>query len=291
MPVVITISSPFEAFNLFGEFFNSGLKLALDIILSSDYVRILLENIADAVKPSETFVRQCIDSMRIGISVIEIGEHMDAYALVYRDLHPNTIFFNPLLLMQVMLEEMSSATSEEKKRRCSLFIGMKIVHEFSHLVHPHISALLRNQTVPKTQGGEGKRKRLTPEKMKPALFQDFGEMVEHDILGGILELYTSVRQPVAYRVDQLILYAHPASRTGRIVRIADQDYTADDALASLRLETFSEPVDKPYTGPRGHLGVSVRFSEPATVAESDVISGDENEIAEGLLSRTYDPTF
>eukprot|EP01031_Cornospumella_fuschlensis_P033404 gene33404-40411_t len=289
MPAVITISSPFQAFNLFGEYFKSGMKLALDIIVSPDYVRILLENIADAAKPSETFVRQFIDSMHICISVIEIGEHMDAYAVVYRDVHPNTIFFNPLLLMQVMMEEMSTDPSGERKRRCSLFIAMKIVHEVSHLVHPHISAQLRNQTLPKSQGGEGKRKRLTPEKMKPpALFQVFGEMVEYDIMGGILELYTSAPQPVAYRVDQLILYAHPASRTGRIVRIADQDYTAHDALASLRLETFSEPVEKKYTGPRGHLGVSVRFSEPATMSESDVISGDENEVAEGLL---YDPTF
>ena len=287
--MALVIDTIYNQFNLFGQYFEAAIQLAVEILGTERYVLLLIDNISDTVKPTPAFVREPINAMHVGISVTEIGEHLDAYALVYRDSEPNKIFFNPLLLMQIALSE-HTMPSNQHRNKCILFLAVKMVHEFSHLIHPRISAALCNQIVPKNQGGEGKRKRVTPEKDKPKTFQDFGEMIEFDILGGILELYTSESQPVAYRVDQLVLYAFPMARTGNLVRVPDDPYQANASLSSLRLPVFEEPVVKPYKGPRGHLGVSVRFFGAGNFPESDVISGDEEE-GEGKSTSRLSPTF
>ncbi len=78
---------------------------------------------------------------------------------------------------------------QAKHQKHVLFLAMKIVHEVSHLVHPKISPSLCNQVRKRVLGGEGKRKMKTPKKIKAGVkFSHFGEMVEYDILGGILEI-------------------------------------------------------------------------------------------------------
>lgn len=210
---------------------------------------------------------------------------MDAYAVVYHDTDANKIFLNPLLFLQIALSEQTGA-SDEHKNRCILFLAIKMVHAFSHLVHPHISPVLRNQTEPKAMGGERRKKRVTQEKLKLVIFQDYGEMVEYDLLGGILDLYTEVSKPVAYRVDQLILYDHPTARNGRIVKITTEQLQITPRLASLRFAVFDERVDQPYRGYMGHFGLrtSTRFRPDP---EADVINGDEEESDTDIPSPTF----
>jgi hypothetical protein len=185
------------------------------------------------------------------ISIIEIGEHMDAYALVYREEYPQNIYLNPLLLMQLGLSEMRGATPEHM-RKCALFIAVKIVHELSHLVHPLISERLRAQVNKRHLGEEGKRKMRTSEKSKNgAIFSDFGEMVEFDLCGGIMEIYTDARPPIGFFIDELVLYEHPHSREGRIVQVKGTDYEITDSLDDMRFTVAATTVNTPYRGPRG----------------------------------------
>jgi hypothetical protein len=73
------------------------------------------------------------------------------------------------------------------------------------------------------------------------MFGDFGEMVEYDITGGILELYSEKRGAPAFCVDRLILYTHPMARQGHLVQIAGTDYQVTDDLHALRLAVHLNP--------------------------------------------------
>lgn len=282
MTLRITIDPVLNGLGLVGDTFRAAVGMAVQMLSTDKYCSVLIENISDETKPNVAEVRTTINSMDITVSTIQIGEHMDAYALVYRDNSENNIYINPLLLMQIRRMEIGGATAEYL-RKCSLFLAAKIVHELSHLIQPKISPKLTNQVKKRALGGEGKRKMQTPEKSKGgAKFSDFGEMVEYDIFGGILEIYTAEKQPVAYLIDELILYEHPTARIGSIVIVKATDYTVSPTLDDFVL-TKGGNVDKPYKGPRGHLGVSVRFSAPGAAAESDIIGGEEVD--------TLEPTY
>eukprot|EP01031_Cornospumella_fuschlensis_P032860 gene32860-39733_t len=284
------LDDDFVGFGLFCTTVQAGFALAKSIIETVRYTEIIIDNLSDENKPSIEEVRGIIERLVVKLSVIEIAAHLDAFALIYRTSNPDQIFFNPLLLMQVALAEKRGATLQYL-RGCSLFIAIKTVHEYSHLIHPIISARLRNQVKKRAQGGENKQKMKTPEKSKGgAKFADFGEMVEYDLFGGIAELYTTAQQPVAYSMDQIILYDHPTAREGRIVSVKTSDYIVTETLDLLRLDVEDVMVDKPYRGPRGHLEGNLRFSASSAVAESDIIDLAQEEA--GLQGGTVkDPTF
>jgi hypothetical protein len=129
----------------------------------------------------------------------------------------------------------------------------------------------------------------TPEKVKNnARFQDFGEMVEYDVFGGIVELYADSNVGEAFRVDSLIAYMHPAAKTGKLVIMNESYFLKEDPNRSnLRLTLSPSAVQKPYTGPRGHLPVAASYSLASALPESDVIEDD----IEDDCSKVKDPTF
>jgi hypothetical protein len=256
----------------------SGVQAASDIIKTPKFCQILVDNLDDETKPNWEFVRGIIQGSRIVITIIEFGEFMDAYSLVHRKEDPETIFLNPLLLMQALLAERRGGTPKEMKKY-ALFIAVKIVHEFSHLIHPLISAALRMQVEKKSAGGLGMRRMVTPQKSKGGpIFSDFGEMVECDLCGGIMEIYTNSRPVKAYCVEDLILYKYPQARQGNLVVVADSadsHIEIGDDLLELKLDVSKDLVNKPYKGSRGHIPVQVRFSQSA--GEDDVVELEEGE--------------
>lgn len=293
-PFAINMAPPFKLDDDFVEFgyfcatVQAGFALAKSIIETARYAEIIVDNLSDEKKPSIAEVHAIIEKWTVTVSVIEIAAHLDAFALIYRASNPNRIFFNPLLLMQIALAEKRGATPQHL-RAFSLFIAIKTVHEYSHLIHPLISARLRDQVKKRALGGENKQKMKTPEKSKGgAMFGDFGEIVEYDLFGGISELYNTAQQPVAYSMDQIILYDHPAAREGRIVAVKTSAYIVTETLDQLRLEVEEGTVDKPYRGPRGHLVGNVRLSA-GEAAESDVFDFAPEEAGQG--GTVKDPTF
>lgn len=282
MPLSITIDPDFGALGLGGAILDSALQLACQILTTDKYCQVLIDNTSDSVKPMVDKVRATINNQSFEVTNIIIGEHMDAYALVYRNDDPNKIYINPLLLIQSKKLEIQNG-DEISKRKYVLFLAMKIVHEVSHLIHPKISPNLWNQVRKRSLGGEGKRKMRTPQKLKAGImFNDFGEMVEYDILGGILEIYNSDPQPAAFFIQELILYAHPYAVEGSIVTLKDTEYVVSPSLHEFALQ-IGATIEQPYRGSRGHLGIAVNFSAPWLMAEADVISEDTS----GFLEPTY----
>lgn len=282
------LDGDFVGFGYFSGTVQKGLSMAKAIIETDKFIEIVIDNLSDVTKPTAEDVRGIVDTLAVKISVIEIAAHLDAYAFIYRATNPNHIYFNPLLLMQIALAEKRGSTHQHL-RALSLFIAIKTVHEYSHLIHPLVSARLRDQVKKRAFGGENKQKMKTPEKSKGgAKFGDFGEMVEYDLLGGISELYSSSKQPEVYSMDHIILYDHPGAREGHLVRVKSSDYIISAALDEMRLEIEEDAVDKPYKGPRGHLVGSARFSAPGEAAESDIIDG---EVEAGKCGGIKDPTF
>jgi hypothetical protein len=283
------IDLDFLGFGFFCETVKAGISLAKAIIATTRYTEAVLDNLSDNTKPSVADVRKCIDALTVQLTVIEIAAHMDAFALIYRSSDPGRIFLNPLLLMQIVLAERRGAT-EQHLRCLSLFIAVKIVHEYSHLIHPLLSTRLRDQVKKRALGGENKQKMKTPEKSKGgAKFGDFGEMIEYDLFGGICELYTTVPQPAAYSMEHIILYDHPAAPEGHLVSVKTSAYTVTDSLEDLRLAVEANAVEKPYRGPRGHLVGNVRFSASGAAAESDIIDFVEGQAEQDEALK--DPTF
>lgn len=280
MPLPITIDPDFGALGLGGVILTTAVHLASQILKTDKYCRVLIDNISDFSKPTIEIVKATINSHSFEVTNIIIGEHMDAYAVIYRDDDHNKIYLNPLLLIQSKKLEVQNG-DEISKRKYVLFLAMKIVHEVSHLVHPKISPSLCNQVRKRVLGGGGKRRMKTPQKPKAGImFNDFGEMVEYDILGGILEIYNSDPQPAAFLIHELILYAHPYAVEGSIVTVKDTEYVVSPTLHDFVLQV-GETIEKPYRGPRGHLGVSVSLLN----AEADIISEGKSS----LLNQHIEP--
>lgn len=289
MAPAVQIDKNFWELGFFCPTVRKGLELAKAVIETARYVDIVIDNLGDESKPSAAEVRAVIETLPIKATVIENAVHLDAYAVVYRTSCPNEIFFNPLLFMQIALAEKRGST-DQHLRSLSLFIAIKTVHQYSHLIHPRVSSTLRNQAKKRALGGDGKQKLTTPEKSKGgAMFGDFGEMVEYDLFGGISELYTTAKQPVAYSMGRIILFDHPGAREGHLVVVKNSDYVVTADLADLRLTVEEGTVDRPYRGPRGHLGITGGCLGPGERVESDVIELAENEREDG--GAVMDPTF
>jgi hypothetical protein len=271
--------------------FTSGVRAASAIINTSKFCQILVENLTDETKPNWEDVRKIIEGTKILITIIECGEFMDEYSVVHCVENPKTIFLNPLLLMQALLAERRGETSK-KMDKYALFIAVKIIHEFSHLIHPLISPMHRTQVEKKSLGGLGKRRMMTPQRSKGgANFSDYGEMVEFDMCGGIVEIYSDSHQPRAYCVEDLILYKYPQAHQGNLVLVADSidfEIAIGDDLSEMKFELSPDLVDKPYKGSMGQIPVEVQFS---SVGDNNVVKldlGEEGGFAEERISH---PTF
>ncbi len=83
-------------FRLFTD--NSAIQLPRQILITDKYYQVLIDNTLDSIKPILDYLRAIISDQSFEVASITIGEHMDAYALVYRDSDPNWIYLNPLLL-------------------------------------------------------------------------------------------------------------------------------------------------------------------------------------------------
>jgi hypothetical protein len=248
------------------------MELVEQILRTEKYCSLLVENISDVDKPSVTDVAAQVNSMGAVISIIQIAEQLDAYVMVDRENSPNTMWLNPLLLMQIKMREMEGAPAD-LMRKYILLLAAKIIRAFSHLIHPKISPSLRNQVKKRSLGGEEKRGMRTPERSKNgAMFDDFGEMMECDILGGILDTCTEEKKPAAYAIDELIVHKYSRARSGTIVKVKATDYVVTADLSDLLLEVGDE-VDQPYKGDRDHL-----------IPRYEEIYVDED-------GRIWDPTF
>lgn len=262
---------------------DQGIEAAQAILLSDDYATSFLANIDqdDASALSTESVKEYLMSMTFDIRIIRIGAHLDALALVYRKEFPQTIFLNPLMLLQMKIEE---AADPNTSTAHAFFLGCKLVHETSHLIHPHLSRKLALSVVKKTEGGEGKKKMETAEKTKGGnTFTDLGEMIEFDMYGGTMELVYNPE--VAFDARYIVSYHRPSAKSGHHVVVPTGKVTSEN-VSILRVAK-GEEIDKPYRGQRGHLELSsgTRFSAPGLFGESDVIEeGKEEDVdAEGFM--------
>jgi hypothetical protein len=239
---------------------KSGLNLAERLVQSPKFIAALIENLHDEVKPSLETVTDIVAALSLTVNTVSQAKDISAYACSNRA-HgdADTIYLNPIMLMRFAKED--KEMGEEGSIRRSVFLGLKIMHEVAHIVHLRISADLRNQTVSRKESGQGKRKTVTPPRSKGgALFVDYGEMIEFDILGGISELYDANESGEAFAATDIIIYPHNLADEGSTVVLPHNLAVGLDTFLPLEVNVMG--IQKAYAGPRCNLGE--RFSSRAT---------------------------
>jgi hypothetical protein len=227
---------------------KSGLILAERLVQSPKFIAALIENLHDEVKPSLETVTDIVAALRVTVNTISQAKDISAYACSYRA-HgdADTIYLNPMMLMRFAKEDKEMA--EEGSIRRSVFLGVKIMREVAHIVHLRISADLPNQTVPIKKGGQRKRKTVTPPRSKGgALFVDYGEMIELDILGGISELYDANDSGEAFAATDIIIYPHILADEGSTVVLPHNLAVGLDTFLPFEINVMG--IQKAYEGPR-----------------------------------------
>jgi hypothetical protein len=99
------------------------------IILSSDLFRnAFTSEVKDVnIGKLEAFLNQ-----NIQVCALKNKSTVTAYAAVYRELHPTTIFFNPWMLLNIVDKERSLPDNLPIRIQLILFLTAKIVHQVSH---------------------------------------------------------------------------------------------------------------------------------------------------------------
>jgi hypothetical protein len=221
------------------------MRFADQVLKSSAYCLFLRNNIEDC--PDPLSVEEIISNATFMLDLISFLKHFDAYALVYRDIYPDSVFMNPLLLLQMKRAEVNNLSTEDE-RLYAYFVGCKLVHEATHLLQKKLSHSMQLQIVPKRHGGGGKRSTKSPIKRHEDGFAytDFGEYMEKVLFGGIIEMESN--PAVAFELKYLIIYAHPSASVGRKIIVQDHHMNVQNDLVSIKATQEEEEIDRPYKG-------------------------------------------
>jgi hypothetical protein len=274
MPLDIKLSPLLRDMNVCSPGFLDGISFGNKIINSTAFKGFLKSEICE--NPSEDIIESTIDSLSLNLDFIMDHEYLDAYCLVCRRTEPHFIYFNPLLALQMRHSEFYGNTDLKTKIN-AFFIGVKIAHEVTHILHFMLSESLRQQLVSKRDGGSGKRKAVSPTKEDSLghTFYDFGEFMEHKIFGGVLEWTDE---------DGIIAYPFPNAKGYEVNLISG-------TLEVLPLVLGAE-TRRAYSGARGYTNIIrfARFSKPMN-DERDVIDEDIERLVDDQSNIPEEPTF
>lgn len=242
--------------NLLPSCFNKAISLAEELIKSQNYQKSLLFLLDNSFETDE-LDREL--NKTIKIDIIESKEYLGCYGIVSRSpLIEDKIFLNPLMLNQMRLREirMTNDNSNSVIEKNTLFLCIKIVHEFSHLINYSLS-LKRNVGNP----GNTPEKTLydiNPELVTKAentlnelssdlkmtdsnknlkiecfdviatasktIIDDFGEMMEIRLFGGVIEHKEPIEQ-TAFAIEDIIIYDFSGASKGYIAKWSDDIFS------------------------------------------------------------------
>lgn len=187
--------------SLYPRSFYDAIPIAQAVVNHSGFLQILTDLFP-------TMNIQCVQELihkGFKVGPIELKADMDAYACVYcgvpgREADYSTIYFNPLLLLSARKLEADHTSSLGKRPhdehqviasssssqplpksdvqvRLTMFFVIKIIHEISHIINFHCNLEMNDKMI------------TSPKKMfkGSVLFQDFGEMIEFKLFGGVIE--------------------------------------------------------------------------------------------------------
>ena len=233
--------------------FKEGLGLAKEILRSEAFFNILHDVSDGDINKGES---RAFAQRSFTILPILERVNFDAYALVQRHSNPNFIYFNPILLYQMVLTEAVEAKEKEqqqqppaekkpkidpiesitlgKKELNAFFTAVKAVHEFSHLAHFACGSGLQQQLVSKKLGGGGKRKEVSLQKeVDKVIYGDFGDMVEKMIFGAVVWAY---HPDEAFAIDELLAIPNPKNASGHPIALTAANLRASEDLSSLKVK-------------------------------------------------------
>jgi len=186
LSIVFAEHDPFTAVP---ECFNIAIELAKKILSSKIYAKKIEENVDDF---DEVSFDNGLKSPYC-IKMTSIKSCATAYCWVTRQDPENekTVFFNPLLIMSLLLRQGNPIVFANQ----IIFITVKLVHEISHLLHWTSSNTLRTSSTKVSPSKDFndiiKEVRKGGEQisyLKPVTYNDFGEIMEKELFGGLVEL-------------------------------------------------------------------------------------------------------
>lgn len=168
--------------------FGIAIELAKKILSSKTYAETFAENVSDC--DQESFDNGLKSTYYIKMASIK--SCVTSYCWVTRQDPENetTVFFNPLLIMSLLLRQGNQSTLDNQ----IIFVAVKLVHEISHILHWTSSNSLRTSKKGVSSEKDFQdtikevRKGNPVTYTKPVTYKDFGEIIEREVFGGLVEL-------------------------------------------------------------------------------------------------------
>jgi hypothetical protein len=259
--------------------FQEGIRLAKIILLSTAF-----RDLFGRLVPDINWT--AFDSALLQTFTIHFGVWKDsvtAFCCVYRQDSLTALFFNPYLVLNLLRQQNCPLEADEKIRQGSLFICAKLVREISHLLHWCSSDRLRNSktglTPPREYLDTFKIKTKVscfPQIItKPVVYSDFGEMVERELFGGLIEAKTT--DPTVYMdLEEIGVYPSKETLFGCYVdsRLSIAGIDSGNFLLVLAREFFS--VSRPSFARVSLVGGNIKASAADSDAIRDDLHDDEN---------------
>jgi hypothetical protein len=169
--------------------FALGIELAIMILSSTEFEKVFFTEVSDCDRIKFTNWL----NKTYSIHLLHEKKIIDAYCAVYRQSHPDKVFFNPLLVLNMLRQEENQHPDSPVFRQIALFIAAKLTHEVSHILHYQCSPSLRGDCFRTTIGKavedlvKEKFDNRTRTTIQPVLYNDLGELVERNLFGGLVE--------------------------------------------------------------------------------------------------------
>jgi hypothetical protein len=146
---------------------------------------------------------------------------LDAFCVVYRQNDSKAIYFNPLLLLNMLRQE--EKEGNRHYYQCALFVAVKLTHEIAHLLHyqcvlrylgPDVAKL-----TPKTIILDKFKEKISNKIQildREVEYDDLGEMIELYLFGGVVAAkYSNTENYMD--IEQCVLYGSKLSKIGNYV--------------------------------------------------------------------------
>lgn len=200
--------------------FEGAFEKAKAILCSNLFRTAFVEEVPDA--NMERF-DQLLTSQTFEVCTLKLKATVEAFAAVYREAHPTTIFFNPWMVLNILDKEHSIATDHPVRSQITLFLTVKLVHEVSHLLHHACTNVQQSATgrTPNKSVREDMHLKLnSPPVQTNVLYDDLGEMIERRIFGGMIE--AKWHNPDSFMdIDNCALYKSKGDRVGFYVSCSE----------------------------------------------------------------------
>ena len=232
------------------ESMRRGVHFAQKILMSAQFSNAIVKLMPNILLDD---VYDYLENKTFKLKLIRLKRDMNAYACVYRIVDPEGIYLNPVLLLEMFTREIAKQ---------SFFIGVKLIHEVSHLLNVCCDKTLRES-----------KTLVTPEKqLNGHKFDDFGDMMEYSLFGGICE-HTEKQCKHLFGIDDVVIYSYPGEPSGNIALLDNSfmDNIIQNCEADLTVNRGQSYSGK-STGARKAISFPSRASR---VSESDVIGVDD----------------